>query len=218
VDEKCGADRGDQQHLVSVRQLSIRPEARIALRNGIRLLQKNDLPAGMAHLQYAIALSPEYYEAYYVVGVANLMMGREQEAEQAFQQSIELSEGRYARPLMALGAMLCDQRRFSEAAFTIRKGLDLDDTPWIGHYALAQALFSLGRWDEAEENAHAAIRRQPEISDTYLLLANIHMRQKNTVAVINDLDEFLKLESDSTIRAQARKLREDLWPQYQSGK
>jgi tetratricopeptide (TPR) repeat protein len=191
---------------VSVRELSIPPKARIAFRDGIKLL-KSDLPQAMANLQRAIALYPDYYEAYHVVGVANLMMERLPEAEQAFRQSIELSERRYARPLMALGAVLCDEEKFAEAEAVIREGLELDDTPWIGHLLMARALFALNRWDEAEGNAHAVILRQPDITDAYLLLAHIHMRQNNAAAVVGDLDAFLKFEPDGAISEQAKKLR-----------
>jgi hypothetical protein len=44
---------------------------------------------------------PNYYEAYYSIGVADLKLGRDTEAQQAFQKSIELSEGRYAPPQFA---------------------------------------------------------------------------------------------------------------------
>jgi tetratricopeptide (TPR) repeat protein len=207
---------GTHAYVASVRQLSIDPQARIALRDGIKLLQKDDIPRGMASLQRAIALFPGYYEAYYVLGVANLMLVRQRDAEDAFRRSIALSEGGYARPLFALGSVLCDQKKFLEAESVIRQGLQLDDTPWIGHYTLARALFSLGRWAEAEKTANEALLRQPGLADAYLLLANIHLRQNNTTALLGDLEEFLKLEPDGDLSAQVRKLREDLWQYDQS--
>jgi cytochrome c-type biogenesis protein CcmH/NrfG len=200
----------DEELTVSARELSIPPKARMALRDGVRLLQ-TDLPRGMDNLQRAIALFPGYYEAYYVLGIAELMMQRQSDAAGAFRQSIELSEYQYARPLMALGAVLCDQQNFVEAESVLREGLKLDDTPWIGHFLLARALFGLQRWDEAEETAQEAILRQPEVSDAYLLLAHIHMRQNNAAAVLEDLDQFLRLEPDGDLSAQAKRLREELW-------
>jgi tetratricopeptide (TPR) repeat protein len=202
---KSGADESP----VSVRELSIPPKARIALRDGINLL-KSDLPRAMANLQRAIALFPDYYEAYHVIGMADLMMDRPADAEQAFRRSIDLSNRSYVRPLLALGAVLCDEERFGEAESAIREGLELDDTPWIGHLLLARALFGLDRWNEAEKNANAAILRQPDVSDAYLLLANIHVRQKNAAAAVEDLDVFLKLEPDGAISDQARKVREEM--------
>jgi tetratricopeptide (TPR) repeat protein len=198
-----------ENFVVSVRELSIPPKAQIALRDGISLL-KIDLPRAMVNLQRAIEIFPGYYEAYYMVGMAHLMMERQADAEAAFRQSIELSERRYPRSFMALGAVLCDQERFDEAEPLIREGLTLDDTPWIGHLLLAGALFGLDRWDEAEENIHEAILRRPDVSDAYLLLAQIHVRQQDATAVVEDLDAFLKLEPDGAISDQARKAREEL--------
>jgi tetratricopeptide (TPR) repeat protein len=200
---------GPDEYPVSVRELSIPPRAQLALRDGISLL-KSDLPRAMASLQRAIALFPDYYEAYHVVGMANLMMDRPADAEQAFRQSIDLSKRSFARPLMALGAVLCDQERFGEAESVIREGLELDDTPWIGHLLLARALFGLNRWNEAEKNVNAALLRRPDVSDAYLLLAHIHARQQNAAAAAEDLDEFLKLEPDGAISDQARRVREQM--------
>lgn len=203
-------DEAARELTVSARELSIPPKARIALREGIGLL-KTDLPRAMAYLQRAIILFPDYYEAHYAVGIANLMRHRPSDAEEAFRRSIALSQYRYARPLMALGAVLCDQQRFAEAESVVREGLEVDDTPWIGHLLLARALFGLHRWDEAEETAQAAILRQPDVSDAYLLLAHIHLRQNNGAAVVQDLDRFLRLEPAGDLSAQAREWREELW-------
>jgi Tfp pilus assembly protein PilF len=194
---------GAGQAVVSARDLIIPVKAQVALRDGINLL-KSDLPRAIASLQHAIALFPNYYEAYHVLGMANLTMGRLPEASEAFRWSIELSDHQYARPLLALGAILCDQGRFAEAESKIREGLQLDDTPWIGHLLLARALFGLNRWDDAEVSAREAILREPDVADAYLLLAHIHARQRNEAAVPGDLEEFLKVEPHGTISDKVR--------------
>ncbi len=104
--------------VVSLRELSIPPKAQMALRDGISLL-KSDLPQAMVNLQRAIALFPDYYEAYYVAGMADLMMERQADAEKAFRQSIELSERTYARPLLGAGRSLVRSGK-------IRRGRDRD--------------------------------------------------------------------------------------------
>jgi tetratricopeptide (TPR) repeat protein len=194
---------------VSVRDLSIPLKARMAMAEGIRVL-KSDPSEARGHLLRAAELFPDYYEAYHVLGLADLIMERQLDAEHAFRRSIALSERRYARPLLALGAVLCDQERFAEAEAFVRQGLAMDGTPWIGHLMLGRILFALDRWDEAEESAHKALLRRPEASDAYLLLAHIHQRQNDAAAVLRDLDQFLKLEPQGDISAEARKVREKL--------
>src|SRR6202162_3080732 len=90
----------------SVRELSIPPKALHAFEQGMEGLAKKDAAGSLPHFQRAIAEFAGYYEAYDRMGAADLKLWRVTEAEQAFRKSIELSGGRYAHPLLALGAIL----------------------------------------------------------------------------------------------------------------
>jgi predicted Zn-dependent protease len=195
--------------LVSARELSIPSKARHAFQNGVQRLARNDFAGSLPQFQRAIAEFPGYYEAYHLIGVADLELVRSEDAEQAFQKSIELSAGGYAQSELALGALLCDQQRFAEAEQFLRKGLELDDTSWIGRYALARALFALSRLDEAERAADDAVLRKANLPEVYLLLGDIHIRQKNYSAVVENLNDYLGLDSDSEMSVKVRAIQQD---------
>ncbi len=195
-------------YTVSVRELNIPPKARQAFRQGIDLLEKKDPTASLPHFQRAISEFANFYEAYYVMGVANLKLWRTAEAEQAFRKSIELSGGQYAQPLLALGAVLDYQDKFAEAEEVSRKGLELAPTNWSGHYSLSWALFNLNRLEEAEQSVREALRWKSDYAEAYLLLADIHHRRDDYPALLNDLDEYLELKPDSPINGKARSLRD----------
>jgi tetratricopeptide (TPR) repeat protein len=196
--------------LVSARDLSIPANARKAFDDGMLRLSKDNPSESLTDLRRAVARFPSYYEAYYQIGMASLQLELPKDAEHAFRQSIETSEGRYAQAYVALGAMLCDQGKFDEAEGTIREGVILDVAPWLGHFYLARALFGLGRWDEAEKSVNEAMRRNPELPEAYLLLAGIHFNQDNYTAASNDLDAYLKLDPYSPTATQAKAVREKL--------
>jgi Tfp pilus assembly protein PilF len=195
--------------LISARELGIPSKARHAFQNGVQRLARNDFARSLLQFQRAIAEFPGYYEAYHLIGVASLELARPEHAEQAFRKSIQLSAGGYAQPQLALGALLCDQQRFGEAEQFLRKGVELDDTSWIGHYALARALFTLNRLDEAERAADEAVLRKPNLPEAYLLLADIHIRQKNYAAVVENLNDYLGLDPYSEMRVKVRAIQED---------
>lgn len=200
-------DRLDSERpagLISARELSIPSKARRDFQSGVQRLARNDFSGSVPQLERAIAEFPSYYEAYYLIGVADLELARRADAEQAFRSSIEISLGRYAQPQLALGALLCDQLRFAEAEQFLRSGLELNDTSWIGHYALARALFSSNRVDEAERAADEVVARKPELAEIYLLLANIHIRQKKYSALLENLNDYLKLDPDSETSVSVR--------------
>jgi tetratricopeptide (TPR) repeat protein len=199
---------GEIGSAVSVRELSIPVKARKAFKNGLGLLATKDTPGALKSFEQAVKRFPAYYEAYHQIGMAYLELGHREDAEQAFKRSIELSAGRYAPAQIALGAVFCDRGKFIEAERSIREGLELDDAPWLSHYLLAKALFGLGRWDEAERSIHEVIARKSDLPESYLLLSGIHFNQDNYSALLDDLNDYLRLDAESSTAAEVRTLRE----------
>jgi tetratricopeptide (TPR) repeat protein len=193
---------------VSVRELRIPPKALQAFEQGIELLAKKDPAGSLPYLHRAISEYAGFYEAYDRIGAANLKLWRVPEAEQAFRKSIEVSGGQYAHPLLALGAILDDQKKFAEAITVIRKGLDLAPDSWTGHYYLGLALFGLDRLEEAGNSAREALLRKSDFPSAYLLLADVHCREKDYYLLVNDLSEFLQLVPDGPDSGWARALRD----------
>ena len=187
------AQSPQSNNVVSVRELSIPPKALHAFEQGVDLLFRKDAAGGVPQFQRAISEFPGYYEAYYKMGVADLRLWRITDAEQAFRKSMGLSGNQYAPPLLALGAVLIYQEKFAEAEGVTRKGLDLDPTSWSGHYFLGWALFGLNRLEEAENSVREALRWRNDSAEARLLLVDIHSREKNYPALLNDVDEYLRL-------------------------
>ena len=202
------AQSPESNYVVSVRELSIPPKALHAFQKGVELLAKKDAARSLPQFQRAIAEFANFYEAYYKMGVADLNLWRIADAEQAFRKSIDLSGGKYAHPLLALGAVLNYQQEFAEAEAVIRTGLDLDPTSWTGHYSLGWALFGLNRLEEAEKSAREALLQTTDSAQAQLLLADILSREKDYPALVKDLDDYLKLNPDSPTSGRARALRD----------
>jgi tetratricopeptide (TPR) repeat protein len=149
-----------------------------------------------------------FYEAYHAIGVAQLSLGHDEGAQQAFQKSIDASGGHYAEPHFGLSALLCNQQKFTEAEPIIRKALELAPGFGPGHFILAWTLFGLNRLDEAEKIAHEASIRDPKLTLAHLLLANICNRRSDYSAVLVELDAYLRLEPDGPLSDQVREAQE----------
>jgi tetratricopeptide (TPR) repeat protein len=195
---------------VSVRELSIPERAGKAYNRGIHHLAKNDPAGSLVHLQRAASAFPNFYEAYYAMGLAQLTLGHEEEAQQAFQKSIDASGGHYAEPHFGLSTILCNRQKFTEAEPIIRKALELAPGFGPGHFTLAWALFGLNRLDEAEKNAHEALIRDPKLARAHLLLAHIYNRRSDYSAVLVELDAYLRLTPDGALSDQERLVKESL--------
>jgi tetratricopeptide (TPR) repeat protein len=158
----------------------------------------------LPHFQRAVTVFSNFYEAYYEMGMADLILWRIKDAEQAFRMSIQVSEGQSAYPLFALGAVLDYQGKFAEAEGVTRKGLNLDPTSWAGHFYLGRALLGLNRFEEAEKNVREALRQKFNTAEALRLLADILAHEKDYSALLEDLDEYVKLDPDSSIGDLAR--------------
>ena len=183
-------------------------QARNAFEKGLQRLAKHDAVGGLTQFERAATGFPDYYEAYYHIGVADLRLGREEEAAQAFQKSIDLSGGRYAWAQFALGLLLCRRGEYAEAETAIRRGLDLDGNSATGHLFLSLALFRLNRLDEAEKSAQDALLRKPAFALPYLVLADVHGRRGEYARQLQNLDAYLKLEPDGAPSKRVREVRE----------
>jgi len=195
-------------YAVSVRELRIPGKARNAFEKGLERLAKNDADGSRTQFVRATATFPDYFEAYYHMGVADLRLGREEEAAQAFQKAIDLSGGRYAWAQFALGLLLCRRGEYAEAETVIREGLEVDGRSAIGHLFLSVALFHRNRFEEAEKSAREALLRKPGFALAYLVLADVHGSRREYAMQLHELDAYLKLEPDGSASKQVREVRE----------
>jgi len=189
---------------VSVREMSIPKGARELFYKGIGRLAKDDPAGGLIHLARAVSQFPDYFEAYYGIGVAQMELGQYEEAQRAFQKSIDTSGGHYASPYFGLSALLCALQNFSEAEPVIRRGLELFPSFAQGEFTLAWALFGLNRVDEAEKYALQALQRDPLFAPTHLMLANIYIRRSDYVPAVRELEAYLQLQPAGAMSEQAR--------------
>ena len=199
---------GKNNYTVSVRDLRMGGKGQKAFDRGSQLLEKGDSAGSIAYLDRAIAEYPDHYKAYYNLGVAHYRLGHIAEAEQAFQKSIDLTEGTFAPPEFGMGMILCQRSEFQQAEAVIERGLEREPGSANGKYFLAWAQYGLNRLIEAERSVRQALLRNAKIAEAYLLLARIHQRQHNSYAMSKDLQSYLAVSPNGPDSAQAKALLE----------
>ena len=192
---------------VSARELRIPEKARKPFNKGTQLLAEKKPAESIAEFQRAIKAFPDFYEAYYKIGLANLNLQRYSDAQSAFETSIELSKGQYAPSQFGLGIILCTEKQYSQAEEAIRSGLQNYPADATGNFTLAWVLFNAGRLPEAEKTARQAIVFNSDLAEAYLLLGQIHLRQNDLVSLLSDLDAYVKLRPGEPRMAEAIALR-----------
>jgi tetratricopeptide (TPR) repeat protein len=194
---------------VSVSELKIPHKARDEYEKGLQLLAKDPVRS-LGHLSKAAQVFPNYYEAYYHMGVVMMKLGRKDEASEDFQKAIDLSGGLYAWAEFGIGYLLCLDGKPGEAEPIIRRGLELDNTAPEGYGILGIALLQLNRPEEAERSAHEAILRNSNFAIAYLVLSDVYARRQSYRAQLQDLDTYLRLEPVGSESDRVRQAREEV--------
>jgi Tfp pilus assembly protein PilF len=187
------APAGGAKGSVSVHELKIPGKAQEAYRKGMGCLANDDATGSVAHFQKAISMFPEFYEAYYSLGVAQMKLHHSNEAIDAYQRCIDLSRGQCPLGEFAVGVVLQENHRLTEAETVLRRALEHDANYAKGYLYLSVVLYELNRLDEAELNAREVERCNPDLAPVYLVLANIHARRGNEQEEFRALEKYLQL-------------------------
>jgi tetratricopeptide (TPR) repeat protein len=201
---------------VSAHELSI-PEAAMNLyREGKKkLYTQNNAEGALSNFQKALAATPEFYEARYQAGMANVGLGKLDNAEKDFRKCIDASHDKYGNANIALGTLQVDRGETDAGEKQIRHGLSLSPSAWMGYYQLAKLEATRGNLETAESSAEQALRFAPATAIVYQLLANIHIRQKNYLAALEDIDAYVRLDPNSPAGLRAKEIRDQIQKQMQ---
>jgi len=194
--------------VVSVRDLKIPSKAQNEFHRGLERLGKSDIAGSLVHFNKATAAFPDYYEAFYEIGVAEAHLNHEDNALQALQKAIDLSGGHYPLAQFAYGLLLANRGNPVEAERIIRAGLETGADLPEGHVYLAIALLRQNRIGDAEKCIREALLRRPQYADAYFALGDVHHQRKDYQAEIQDLDMYLKLSPSGSSSDHVRQLRE----------
>jgi len=197
-------------YLVSARELRIPRHAGDAYEKGLKEYAKSNFAGSLVFFRKAVAEFPDYYEAYYALGAAEVKLGLYEAAQQPLEKSIAISEGHFAPPYFALGILRDLLGRPAEADELVEHGLELDPGSWAGELALTETLLRLNRTEAAEKSARDLIRQRPDSGLAHIVLANMYVRQADYRAALEEVEVYFKLEPNGPINAQVRELQQSL--------
>jgi tetratricopeptide (TPR) repeat protein len=196
---------------ISEHELSMPDSARKSMDAGKKKLYSDRNPTeALRDFQAAVAKAPDYYEAFYQIGMASLALQKPADAEKNLETAVTLSQQKFADADLALASLWLSRHDTTRGEPLLLKGLDLNPNSWTGYFELGKLELYRNRWDAALQAAEKAKSLAPEQAMNYRLLSLIHLRQKNDAAALADLDAYLRLDPDSPEAATAKKIRADV--------
>ena len=125
----------------------------------------------MAAYRQAIAIDPDFADAYSNLGIALCHLGRANDAERVLQRAVTLKPA-CPKCRVNLGVALTAQGKLSDAEAAYRQAIALDPINPEAYSNLGGTLRGLGRLADAEKTLRHAIALRPHFADAFSMLGN----------------------------------------------
>jgi Tfp pilus assembly protein PilF len=175
---------------VSLQQLEhkVPVPAQKAYQKGQQAANKGNLQEACTHFEEAVAIDPEFADAYNDLGAAEAGMNKLPEAAAQFQKAIDLAP-EHALALPNLSIVLAKMRNFHDAGEVARRALRVVPGSGRIHYILAVSMMAEhGNLDEVI--AHLE-RATAEVPSAHLTAAELLAQRGRSPEAIRHLEEYL---------------------------
>jgi tetratricopeptide (TPR) repeat protein len=184
-------------------------EARKEMDKAQEALANKKTTEGIFHLQKALAISPEFFEAQSLLGSTYLDEGRLDEAENVLKQAIKINP-KSVSTLITLGELHRRKKKYTDAETILLEALKLDDEAWVGQYTLGRVYWEQNEIVKAGHRVGRTIQLQPDFAEAHLLGGNVFVKLRMAENAIVEYEEYLRLAPRSSQSKQIRELIEKL--------
>jgi tetratricopeptide (TPR) repeat protein len=193
-----------RRHSVSTAQLAIPAKAQRDYEQAHNRLARHDPDAAIRLLTEAVALAPQFAQAWNELGTMAYQTQKYARAEECFRESLKQDPQAF-EPLVNLGGVLVTVHRADEAWQYNAKAVALRPNDALAHSQLGMNNFQLGDLDLSVQHLERARAIDPaHFSHPQLLLAEIYLRRGEKSAAADVLEEFLRYHPDWPQAARVR--------------
>jgi tetratricopeptide (TPR) repeat protein len=185
-------------NLVSALTLRAPKDARKLFDKGLQSLGSRDLPAAAGSFEKAVAMYPEYADAWLDLGKTQFDMGASDSATTSLQKAIAL-DPRLPGAWQVLGYIAFNQRRWTDAVAYLDHAEQLDplNSPMPWFYS-GVAFFELRKYEQAEKSIRTEIDMDPQFRmvRARYMLGIILLARHDTARASDVLRNYLAVSPD----------------------
>jgi Tfp pilus assembly protein PilF len=167
---------------------------------------KGALDKAEYHLKKAVALKPDYSDAYNYLGVVYFRQGKVCQAIKAYHKALE--NLLYLNPQDAhlnLGIAYLSGKEYQKAEVHLEEDIRLVPDFVVAYNYLGQVYEGMDQYLKAKASYKRAIEYNPEYADAYLNLGKLYYRSGERQKAIRAFDKVVRLEPGSEKGEQARR-------------
>jgi TolA-binding protein len=172
---------------------------------GVEAAKHGRIDEAIERYEKAISNSPDFYPAHNNLGSAFLTRQQFAEAQSQFEAAIKDNQND-AEARFNLANLLLLTQRYDDAAVEIQEGFKRQPVSAFGHFLQGSLYSHTDRPELAEKSLLTALNLDPKMSQAYLQLVNLYLRQRRPSDAIGKLETYLKEFPDTQFSPKAREL------------
>lgn len=192
---------------ISAISLRAPKDAKKAYEKGFNAFGKKKWAEAQGHFEQAVALYPQYAEAWYELGVAFQEQDKLEQARKAYAQSLE-ADSKFVKPYRQMTAIAVRERKWEDVVQITDRLLRLDPVDFPDAYFFSSVgRFNLGDMEAAEKSAREGIRLDPNhrIPRLEHLLGLILANKRDYAGAAQMVRSYLQREPDASNADEVRK-------------
>jgi len=183
--------------------------ATAALEKGRAALADKKSDEAIIHLQKAISIYSDFYEAHFLLGQLYMDEKQWQKAEDALRRAVKINP-KAVIAMVSLGEVYRRQKKYQEAQKLLEEVLRIDNSSWEGHYTLGRVHWELKDIKKAGLHIARTLELQPNLAEAHLLAGNIFIRSGLPENALIEYEEYLRLSPKGEFAGQAQALVDKL--------
>lgn len=184
-------------------------EAQAALEKGRTTLADKKLGEAINHIQRAIRIYPDYYDAHFLLGKLYTDGNQLEMAERALGQAVKINP-KAIIAMASLGEVYRRQKKYVEGQKVLEEALKLDNNSWESNFTLGRIHWESKDIVKAGQYVARSIELQPNVAEAHLLAGNIFIRAGLPVNALVEYEEYLRLAPNGEFYAQTQVLVDKL--------
>ena len=179
--------------------------ARDEYARALAALDEKKVNEAIPHLERAISIHPEFFDANLMLGTSFMDLRRWKEAETLLRRALEIKQDSSAA-IISLGEVNWRLKRYAQAENLLHRGLKMDDKNWHGHFTLARLYWDKGDVLKAGGGVGRTLQLKPDFAEAHLLAGNVFLRFGQEPRAIVEYEEYLKLAPKGEFAPQTLEL------------
>mgnify|MGYP003575405530 CR=1 FL=1 len=188
---------------------------------GIAEGRKGNRAAAREHLEAAIRVQPDFFNAHNSLAILFHLTNQYPDAEREYREAARLNP-RSVAPMINIASLLVEQAlstavkdqngarvRLNEALASLNRAFEVQPGAPLAYYLTGVVYYVTAFYEESELNFKKALGTgDPRMIPAHLALADIYIRLQEWDSVVVQLDEYLERVPFASNRVQIRAVRE----------